>query len=172
MIPTIKPAQLESRDGLRKIFIDGAPTNAIKTGLVLGHCEMLGAFDCIPPSGKPGWICRCWTRTNTTNRYLAIVVDNEAASHRVVEIPEVPWADWALAPPAGRYAPETLDWSLAWGDYPEKNARKNYEALRARLSPAAGKACDGMAGTRATRERSEKQGLLARIWSGILWWLE
>lgn len=172
MKPTIRPSQLHSREELKRLFYRGAPTSALRTGLIFGNCEMLGAFRVIPPYQKPGWICYTWTKTGARTAYLAIIVDNAAMTHRVVEIEQVPWDQWDGAGhgPGLCKAYELFkhmdapNWRLEWGDYPRRNAAKHREALRARLSDSSPDRYDDTSHPPAASQRTS-------IWAKVKgWW--
>lgn len=163
---TLEPYQLYTRIGMAQIFAEGAPTNALARVLRDGECEMLGGFSYVPPSNKPGWICRVST-PNGADRLLAIIVNETTRAHGVIEIETVPWEHWIGGYSSGGWSPHS-------GDQPVRNAEAHrtavalYEAQSVVLRGSPEPTTDG---TPTSSGVAEAQASSPHFWDRAVNWL-
>ena len=87
----------QTRDHLMGWLERHCPRPAIVRALLHGSTELLGGFDRIPPSGRPGWIVR--VRSQFGKVWLVAIVPNRTQTDYEIRIPkEVPWKHWCGGP--------------------------------------------------------------------------
>lgn len=68
--------RFRTKNDLLKWVEDNAPFGAIKTAMLGGRIELLGAFTCIPGSSNPGWIVRITSKRAQTRWLVAVTVND------------------------------------------------------------------------------------------------
>lgn len=83
---------LRTRKHLIEVAIPFAPSKACERMLRAGEAQVLGGFNPLV-SWMPGWVIHVSSRHGRT-WLLAVTVNRDGDRYVVVEIAEVPWADW------------------------------------------------------------------------------
>ena len=118
---------IRNRNDLFKIIEANPPTPAIGQALVTGGVELLGGFDPLSPSGKPGWIIVVTSRRGTIWN-IAVTLGKCNIGVSVWIIQRIPWEHWV----GGRTS------SVYSGDHPEKYEKKREKTRTAHGYPDRG----------------------------------
>lgn len=99
---------LQTRDDILRWLIRHCPRKAIVRSLLQDRAELLGGFNNIPPSGRPGWIVRV-TSVHKRKWFVAVIPCHGIPDYEIRILKQVPWKN---------YAGNTREKSFYGGDRP------------------------------------------------------
>jgi hypothetical protein len=112
---------IRNKNDLFAILEELPPFPAIGGALDTGKAELLGGFERVPPSKKPGWIIRVTSRRGSVWN-VVITVHNSPARVTTWTTQRIPWEHWA-----GR---TDRDAGIYDGDYPLEYMKRRIHARK------------------------------------------
>ena len=87
-----------TRDDIIRWLISHCPRKAIVRSLLQDRAELLGGFNKIPPSGRPGWIVRVTSALTKRKWIVAVIPCAGKPDYEIRILKQVPWkcyvGDW------------------------------------------------------------------------------
>ena len=83
----------QTRDDILRWLISHCPRKAIVRSLLQDRAELLGGFNNIPPSGRPGWIVRV-TSIHNRKWIVAVVPCHGIPDYEIRILKQVPWKNY------------------------------------------------------------------------------
>jgi len=83
-----------TRDDILRWLIRRCPRKAIVRSLLQDRAELLGGFNNIPPSGRPGWIVRVTSILTKRKWIVAVIACVDKPDYEIRILKRVPWKNY------------------------------------------------------------------------------